>query len=60
MRKIFLILLIVITFCAKAQRIETTNQEILYPEKRFELLDKTEITTGNLINRSSLRGMRYE
>ena len=63
MRKIILAILIAISFNGIAQtaiKKENINQEILHPEIKFELLDKTEITTGNLINRSSLRGMRNE
>ena len=52
MKKIILILLTVVAVTANAQRVETINSEILHPEKRFELLDRTEITTGNLINRA--------
>jgi len=48
-KKIILMLLTLVTFTANAQRVEIINSEILHPEKRFELLDRTEITTGNLI-----------
>ena len=57
---ILLSLILILLSSVNAQRTESINSEILHPEKKFELLDKTEITTGNLINRSSLRGMRYE
>lgn len=41
MKKIILILLTVIAVGANAQRTETINEEILHPEKRFVLLDRT-------------------
>lgn len=53
MKKIYFVFFILISIPFYAQvKEESINQEILNPALKLEQLDVTEITSGNLINRS--------